>query len=116
VNRVYFASNAVALRAPTRGSGTRIEIQEAFPRSTSAFAASDRAEDLGGVHSRVCGASDALVELSAAPSRDRERRKAQRRAAPGLVEQGRGESPTRKGIDEIRRQPLTPAAGGGREN
>jgi len=113
----YFASTDVLLYAPSRGSGTKVKVMEAFALGTPVVTTREGVEGLeafDGIQAGVCEDDAGLVERTVSLLLDPARREAQRLAARELIEKGHGVGATMDRIEEIYHQILAPEPSDGK--
>ncbi|MEI7683571.1 MAG: glycosyltransferase family 4 protein [Planctomycetota bacterium] len=95
--RPYFEKMSVMLYAPSRGSGMKIKVQEAFGYGVPVVTTSEGVEGLSavdGVHAGVADDDEGLIERTVRLLRDFEAQNRQRIAARQLLEAECGPKPT----------------------
>jgi len=95
--RPYFERMSVMLYAPSRGSGMKIKVQEAFAYGVPVVTTSEGVEGLSavdGIHAGVVDDDDGLIERTVRLLRDVEAQNRQRVAARQLLETECGPKPT----------------------
>jgi glycosyltransferase involved in cell wall biosynthesis len=100
----YFRAMDVLLYAPTRGSGMKVKVLEAFALGVAVVTTSEGIEGLpaeDGVHAGVCEDDDGLIERTVSLLGDPARREGQRRAARALLEAHCGPGPTLDRLEQV---------------
>jgi glycosyltransferase involved in cell wall biosynthesis len=100
----YFRALDVLLYAPSRGSGMKVKVLEAFALGVPVVTTSEGIEGLpaqDGVHAGVCDDDEGLIERTVALLHDPERRGRQRVAARALLEAHCTPGPTLDRLEQV---------------
>ncbi len=100
----YFRSTDVLLYAPTRGSGMKVKVLEAFAIGTPVVTNGEGVEGLpaeDGIHAGIADDDAGLIARTVGLLRDADRRHAYRTAARSLVESHCGPGPTVDAIEAV---------------
>jgi glycosyltransferase involved in cell wall biosynthesis len=100
----YFRAMDVLLYAPSRGSGMKVKVLEAFALGVPVVTTSEGVEGLpaeDGVHAGVCEDDAGLIERTVALLNDPARRRRQRVAARALLEAHCAPGPTLDRLEQV---------------
>ena len=100
----YFRSTDVLLYAPTRGSGMKVKVLEAFAIGTPVVTNGEGIEGLpaeDGIHAGIADDDAGLIARTVALLRDADRRQAHRVEARALVEAHCGPGPTVDAVEAV---------------